>query len=259
MWDPPQYLRFGDERSRPFVDLVARVPTADARSVVDLGCGPGNLTATLARRWPGASITGVDSSRQMIDVAQRDHEDGALRFVLAEVDQWLPPGPVDVVVSNATLHWLPGHASLLRRFAGWVAPGGSLAMQVPGNFRAASHRAIADACASPRWADRLGHLAVTDDDVPVLEPAEYAEVLADAGLAVDVWETTYLHLLAGPDPVLEWVKGSAMRPVLARLGEADSGEFCADVAARLRAAYPPGRHGTAFPFRRIFAVGHRSL
>ncbi len=252
-WDPDQYLRFGDERARPFVDLLARVGATQPASVVDLGCGPGTLTATLAERWPAARVVGVDRSPEMIASARTLRRPG-LEFVVDDVRTWSPPGPVDVVISNAALHWVPEHGPLLAAIAGWLAPGGWVAVQVPGNFGAPSHRLLAELCASPRWAGRLADAA---DQAAVLAPAAYAELLADAGLTPDVWETTYLHRLTGQDPVLEWVRGSTLRPVLARLDAAEAAAFTAELAPRLRAAYPAGRHGTLFPFRRIFAVGRR--
>src|SRR3954447_19703198 len=136
-WDPAQYLRFADERARPFADLMARVAVTDASSVVDLGCGPGNLTAALAARWPAAEVVGVDSSAPMVAAAEaaRPPELAArLRYVLADLRDWAPQEPVDVVVSSATLHWVPGHVELLAQLAGWLADGGALAIQVPANF-----------------------------------------------------------------------------------------------------------------------------
>jgi trans-aconitate 2-methyltransferase len=165
-------------------------------------------------------------------------------------------GMVDVVVANAVFHWVPGHAALFERFVGWLAPGGTLAFQVPANFDQPSHRAISELSASPRWHDRLAGVNVATRDA-VLAPADYLGALAGLGLRVDAWETTYLHVLEGPDPVLEWVKGTALRPVLTALDETEQGEFCAELGEVLRAAYPPTPYGTVFPFRRIFVVASR--
>ncbi len=250
-WDPAQYLRFGDERSRPFFDLVGRIPAADPRSVVDLGCGPGQLTATLADRWPAARVLGVDSSAEMIEQAAA-HTTDRVGFTLGDLTAWAPAEPVDVVVSNATLQWVDGHDALLPALAGMVRPGGWLAFQVPGNFTSPSHLAIAEQVRSPHWQGRIDPAVL--DRPRSFEPAHYLEVLLDAGLEADVWETTYLHRLSGPDPVFNWVKGTALRPVLAALRPADVAAFEDELAARLRDVYPAGRHGTTFPFRRIFAV-----
>ena len=159
-------------------------------------------------------------------------------------------------MTNAVLHWVPGHDELLARWAGRLAPGGELALQVPGNFRAPTHTLLADLCRSPRWAAQLADAAPRAD--AVLDPAGYYDVLTAAGLAADAWETTYLHVLSGPDPVLDWVRSTQLRPVLARLGDDDGAEFTAAYAAALREAYPPRPDGTTLlPFRRIFAVGSR--
>jgi trans-aconitate 2-methyltransferase len=178
-------------------------------------------------------------------------------FTEGDVRDWAPDGPVDVVVSNAVLHWGPGHDRLLGRWAGWLRPGGWLAVQVPGNFRAPTHTLLADLCHSPRWSSRLADSAPRPDTV--LEPAGYYDVLAAAGLRPDVWETTYQHVLSGTDPVLTWVRGTVLRPVLAVLDDEDAAaEFTAEYAAALRAAYPARPDGTTLlPFRRVFAVATR--
>jgi trans-aconitate 2-methyltransferase len=255
-WNPAVYLRYGDERSRPFVDLLARVG-ADAPSiVVDLGCGEGALTASLAQRWPGAKITGVDSSATMLTAAAAHAVPGRVEFTAGDVQEWQPGGPVDVVVSNAVLHWVPGHEHLMARWATHLAPGGWLAVQVPGNFGSPTHTLLADLCRSPRWADRLAGAGPRRD--AVLEPTGYYDALTSAGLTADVWETTYLHVLSGTDPVLAWVRSTQLRPVLAELDEDDAAEFTAAYAAALREAYPMRADGsTLLPFRRMFAVGHR--
>ncbi len=253
-WDPGTYLRFAGERARPFADLVARIGAQTPREVVDLGCGTGEPTAALARRWPGARVTGVDSSPEMLAAAAAHAVPGQVGFVHGDVRDWRPAAPVDVVVTNAVLHWVPGHAELLARWAGDLAPGGWLALQVPGNSGAPTHRLLADLCTSPRWAARLAAAAPPAD--PVLAPAGYLDVLTAAGLAADVWETTYLHVLRGTDPVLTWVRGTVLRPVLALLDEAAAAELTAGYAAALRGAYPARADGTTvLPFRRVFAVG----
>jgi trans-aconitate 2-methyltransferase len=255
-WDPVRYLRFAGERARPFAELVARVGAEEPSTVVDLGCGEGSLTASLARRWPGARVTGVDSSPEMLAAAATEARPGQVEFTLGDVREWSPQGPMDVLVSNAVLHWVADHDRLLTRWAGWLAPGGWLAVQVPGNFRAPTHALLADLCRSPRWADRLAGAAPRAD--AVLDPAGYLDVLTGAGLAADAWETTYLHVLTGADPVLAWVRSTVLRPVLALLPEDDASQFTAEYAAALRQAYPVRSDGTTvLPFRRVFAVGTR--
>jgi trans-aconitate 2-methyltransferase len=255
-WDPAGYLRFADERARPFADLVGRIGAREPRVVVDLGCGQGALTASLAARWPAARVTGVDSSPEMLAAAEAHAVPGRLAFHSGEVRDWCPDEPVDVLVTNAVLHWVPGHAELLSRWACYLAPGGWLALQVPGNWRAPTHALLAALCRSPRWAAALA--AAAPDPDAVLDPAGYHDVLSHAGLAVDAWETTYLHVLTGEDPVLGWVRSTVLRPVLALLEEDDAAEFETEYAAALRAAHPRRDDGTTLlPFRRVFAVGSR--
>jgi trans-aconitate 2-methyltransferase len=247
-WDPVQYERFEAERSRPFLDLVGRIEAVAPRRVVDLGCGTGSLTRLLAARWPSAIVEGIDSSADMIETARSLGT--RVSFEAGDVTQWAPPADADVVVSNAVLQWVPSHRSLLRSWASALPVDAWLAFQVPGNFDAPAHALLRDEAAA--WGlDVLRHGDAVDS------PASYAAVLLDAGLSVDVWETTYLHVLSGPDPVLEWLRGTGLLPVLAALAAPDAERFCASLGKRLRAAFPPGEHGTLFPFRRIFAVAHR--
>jgi trans-aconitate 2-methyltransferase len=255
-WDPVRYLRFAGERARPFADLTARVPAGSPTTVLDLGCGEGALTASLAQRWPDARVTGVDSSNSMLAAAAAHAVPGRVEFTAGDVQDWTPDGEVDVVVSNAVLHWVPAHDRIMARWAAWLSPGGSVAVQVPGNFRAPTHALLTELCRSPRWADRLADAGPDPDTV--LDPAGYYDVLTGAGLQADVWETTYLHVLTGEDPVLNWGRSTQLRPVLALLGEDDAAQFTAAYAAALRGAYPPRPDGTTLlPFRRIFAVGSR--
>lgn len=252
-WDPAGYLRNARERARPFLDLVSRVEVPAPATVVDLGCGEGSTTALLADRWPAARVTGVDSSPTMLAAAPVRP---GLEFRLGDLRNWRPESSVDVLVSNAVLHWVPGHERLLVRWTGDLSPGGALAVQVPGNFRAPTHALLADLCRSPRWAGRVADVAPSPS--AVLEPAGYLDVLTGAGLAADVWETTYLHVLTGADPVLGWVRSTVLRPVLARLDDDAAASFTAEYAAGLREAYPPRSDGTTvLPFRRVFAVGTR--
>jgi trans-aconitate 2-methyltransferase len=250
-WDPEQYLRFADERGRPFRDLVGRIGVRDPQRVADLGCGPANLTVELARRWPGAKVVGVDDSPEMIERA-RAETGGEVELMLADARAWEPDMPVDVIVSNATLQWIPDHLRLLDRLVGFLAPGGWLAFQVPGNFSEPSHTELAAVADDPRWRDRLA----ARPSPGVEEPAVYLERLAGLGLRVDAWETTYLQVLHGEDAVLEWMRGTGLRPVLSALDAGDRKAFEAEYAARLRKAYPRQSYGTVLPYRRIFVVAH---
>ena len=264
-WDPLQYNRFSDERGCPFADLLARVALdRPAGLVVDLGCGSGELTAGLLTRWPSASVIGVDSSAEMIASAERlrrsmpPADAARLRFIEADLSSWTPPGPVDVITSNAALQWVPGHLELLPTLMDRLAPGGRLAVQVPGNHDAPAHALLRELRRTPRWSRLVGPNVAPglDRRLAVAEPADYLATLARAGFAADVWETTYLHLLTGEDAVLQWMRGTGARPTLAALpDDATRAAFEADYAALLRDAYPPQPFGTVMPFRRLFLVG----
>ncbi|MEV4180857.1 trans-aconitate 2-methyltransferase [Streptosporangium canum] len=250
MWDPVIYGRYADERSRPFFDLVARISAERPGRVVDAGCGNGELTAELARRWPDADVHGFDSSPAMIGKAPAGDR---LTFSVDDVTRWRPERPVDVIVSNAVLQWVPEHRELLSRWTGALAPGGWLAFQVPGNFDAPSHALVRELCRT-RWRDRLGDLV---REPPVDDPAGYLDRLTALGCRVDAWETTYLHVLPGDDAVLTWITGTALRPMLDRLDPDERDAFLGDCAALLNEAYPRRPYGTVFPFRRIFVVAQK--
>ncbi|WP_169948578.1 trans-aconitate 2-methyltransferase [Microbispora sp. H11081] len=243
MWDPEVYGRYAAERGRPFHELVARVGARSPRYVVDLGCGTGELTATLCDRWPGARVHGVDSSPEMIAKAPPGPT-----FETADVRDWRPQRPVDVIISNALLQWIPEHPDLLRRWRDHLAEGGWLAFQIPGNFHAPSHAVVRELCRTT-WREELGDVP---QGAPVAGLVEYVDLLTGLGLVVDGWETTYVHILPGEDPVLGWIKGTALRPLLDRLPAERHDAFLADCARALREAYPPKPYGTPFPFRRLF-------
>lgn len=257
MWDTGQYLRFGGERARPFFDLTAQVGAADPGYVADLGCGPGNLTAALARRWPRATVVGVDNSPEMIEAARSTAAPGTenLSFAFGDVSDWQPERPVDVLVCNAVLQWVPGHEELLLRWAGLLASGGWLAFQLPGNFDQPSHAIVSEMAASPRWRPLLGDVRLNRQ---AGDPADYVTLLARPGFEVNAWETSYLHVLHGENPVLEWTKGTTLRPVLSVLDAHQAQAFTREYGERLAEAYHPQPFGTVFPFRRVFAVVHRS-
>lgn len=251
-WDPDGYLAYADERGRPFLDLLARVGAAHPSLVVDLGCGPGNLTRMLAERWPDAEVSGLDASPAMIERARAGG--GRVRYDVGDLRTWSPPpAGVDVLISNATLQWVPGHLDLLPRLFAALADGGWLAFQVPGNFDQPSHTIRTELAAEPAYAAHTAGVAVPSSH----DPQVYLEALAGLGAEVDAWETTYLHVLDGEDPVFTWVSGTGARPTLEALPEDLRGEFEHEFRRRLRAAYPSRNGRVVLPFRRVFVVARR--
>ncbi|MEU6576245.1 trans-aconitate 2-methyltransferase [Streptomyces sp. NPDC046805] len=259
-WDPAQYLRHAGHRARPFADLLARVPglPGDPPRIADLGCGPGNVTAVLADRWPTARITGYDSSPAMLEKAQEyagpTPGGGRLDFAHADAAVWVPEEPYDLIVSNATLHWVEGHLDAFPAWLDGVAPGGTFAFQVPDNIDAPLHALMRELAHSARWKNRLGHVLRREDSVHT--PGVYLDRLARLGCAADVWQTTYFHVLQGEDPVLDWVKGTGLRPALTALADDPEAReaFVTEYRDLLREAYPSAPYGTVLPFRRLFAV-----
>lgn len=253
-WDPGQYLRYADERLRPFVELVQRIDAPAPARVVDLGCGPGNATALLAQRWPDAQILGVDNSPEMIDRANAAGFGPTIAFVLGDAARFAAPGELDVIVSNATFQWVPGHLEHLPALVDSLRPSGTLAFQVPAMADSPSHSTLHRLARDPRWCDRL-EPHIRDNSI---EPASaYRDVLEDAGCTCDIWETTYHHVLQGEDAVFEWTRGTSLRPFLEALSAPEAEEFGAAFRSELRRLYPAGRHGTVYPFHRLFVVARR--
>lgn len=250
MWNPDVYLTFADHRGRPFFDLVSRIAAQQPRRVADLGCGPGNLTETLSGRWPDAVVQGWDSSPEMVAAATGR----GLDVRLGGIADWVPATDTDVVISNAALQWLPEHRDLVVRWAGQLAAGSWIAFQVPGNFDAPSHAAVREVARREPFVDALRDMPWRDADV-VGTPVEYAGLLADAGCAVDVWETSYVHELQGATPVLDWITGTALTQVKERLTEQAWQQYREAIIPVLASGYPARADGrTFFPFRRIFVV-----
>lgn len=250
-WDARQYLRFADHRLRPALDLLTQIPTERPRTVHDLGCGPGTTTRLLADRWPDATVVGIDSSPEMLVKARQ--EAPTITFEKADIAHWSPPAPADLLFSNATLHWLDDHGRLLPRLMAQLAPGGVLAVQMPCNHDAPSHLLMGAAAEAGPWRTKLTEVR------PVLRSVESADayygILAPAARRVDIWETEYLHVLEGDNPVVEWTKGTGLRPYLEALDPSARRDFLAAYAAGIAAAYPRQADGrTLFPFRRLFIV-----
>jgi trans-aconitate 2-methyltransferase len=248
-WDPKHYLSYAHERTRPAAELVARIDAGAPRRVVDLGCGPGNSTAIVAARWPEAALEGIDSSPEMIESAKSSAV--RARFSVGDIASWAPGSSYDVVFSNATYQWLPGHARLLPRLAGFVAPGGTFAFQVPHNQDAPSHALMRETAAAGPWSSKLRNVR----EISVLAPDAYYGILSGPGRVLDIWETEYLHVLEGDDPVYRWVGATGLRPFVQALEGAEREGFVDAYRTRLREAYLRRADGTTlFPFKRLFAV-----
>jgi len=252
-WNPQQYLKFAQPRLRPALDLIARIGATEPAVVHDLGCGTGNITRLMAERWPNARISGVDDSAPML--AQAAQQPSQIQWIQQSLATWRAAAPADVIFSNAALHWLPNHQPLFASLAAMLAPGGTLAVQMPRNFLAPSHTAIHDTVRAGPWRSQLESLITPP---PVAEPQFYYSVLQEHAATLDIWETEYLHVLTGVDAVKEWTKGTWLKQFLDRLAEPERSAFEAQYAQRVAAAYPPLPNGeTLFAFRRLFIVMQR--
>lgn len=249
-WDVTQYLRFGGERLRPALDLMLHLPVQNPARILDLGCGAGNLSAILQQRWPQAEVLGVDGSEEMLAKARTSVPQG--RFIAADLNHWVPEHKLDLIYTNATLQWLPDHAQLFPRLLSFLNPGGCLAVQMPAMHDAPLRRAQVELAQSSPYADVLGAVSERRN---VLEMGAYYDLLRPHVATLDIWQTTYLHILNGADPVLEWASGSSLRPYLEKLAGGQLQAFRADYARRMQLAYPPSADGsTLLPFQRMFIV-----
>lgn len=253
-WNAQQYLEFADERTQPCRDLVARVALDNPHRIVDLGCGPGNSTQVLAKRWPGSQILGLDSSAEMIASAKQAYP--GMEWQVADISSWSSATPCDLLFANAALQWVPDHAALFPRLLSQVAAGGALAVQVPANLDAPAHRRMRELAASPAWRDHFPGLV---REWFVHEPEFYFDWLAPLSRRVDLWITEYLHVLPGPAGIVEWYKGTGLRPFLDLLKEsADREKFLDDYLNLVEIDYPRRPNGQVlFPFRRLFVIAYR--
>jgi trans-aconitate 2-methyltransferase len=257
-WDPDRYMEFADLRSRPGLELIARINHADPQIIVDLGCGPGHLTAVLARRWPQARVIGIDDSAEMLATAETGFPSTqwpTIKWETANIDAWSPPYPISILYSNAALHWVGDHRALIPRLFDLVAPGGVMAIQMPDNWDQPTHQLISRLVDDPRWQSRT---APVYPGHPVARSSEYRAWLQAEASELDQWRTTYYHVLEDADPVLNWVKGSVLRPILAVLEPSEVDEFVSQLAKAYRMQYPREPGGaTLLPFSRLFIVARK--
>lgn len=258
-WSAKQYAKFLNERTRPSRDLLARVSVSSPKRVIDLGCGPGNSTEVLVERYPSADISGIDSSADMIRKAKQTLPNHT--FSIADLETFTPPGPVDLYFSNAVFQWLPGKARLqtITRLVEDLAPGGALAFQVPNNLSEPSHVAMREAATIPNapWAEKLAHLGQGRDAFPTA--CELHDALSPLCAEVDVWETRYFHVMESHEAIVEWVKGTGLRPFLEPLGEGEREGYLEEYLKRLRESYPTQRDGRVLlPYPRLFVVATKA-
>lgn len=253
-WDANLYLRFADLRTQPAIDLVGRIALERPRRIIDLGCGPGNSTEVLRRRWPEAEITGLDQSAEMIATARRTHPQGL--WVSGDIATWSEAGAYDVVFSNAALQWVPDHRTRFPELFRGVAPGGVLAVQMPSHLQSPLHRRMVEISQRPEWHERL---AGARSALETESAAFYCDLLQPLAARIDLWETTYYHVMNGPEVIIDWIRGSGLRPFLEALAdEPERQRFQELLLQGVAEDYPRQRSGCVlFPFHRLFLLAYR--
>jgi trans-aconitate 2-methyltransferase len=254
-WSAAQYVTFEDERTRPVRDLLSALPAIEARSAIDLGCGPGNSTEVLAARFPNAVVSGIDNSPDMIAAARRRLPQ--IQFAVRGIEEWEDRGPFDVILANAVLQWVPDHATLLPSLISRLAGGGGVAIQMPDNLDVPAHRLMRETAADGPWSQALAAAAAAR--TPIGDANEYYELLRHRCSKVDVWRTTYYHPLAGgAAAIVEWFKGSGLRPFLQPLDSDTRAAYLERYTAAVARAYPALPDGSVLlPFPRLFIVAIR--
>ncbi|MEE1657108.1 trans-aconitate 2-methyltransferase [Microvirga sp. CF3062] len=253
-WDAGQYLKFEDERTRPAADLIRRIPLAEIRSAVDIGCGPGNSTELITNRYPGARMLGLDSSPDMLAKA-RVRLPG-VSFQEADIAAWNPDERYDLIFANAVLQWLPDHPRLFARLASCLETGGCLAVQMPNNLHEPSHRLMRKVAQEGPWAEKLAAVSQSRERIGSFE--DYYSWLLQAGCSADLWQTTYVHPLADAEAIIEWLKGTGLRPYLDPLSPEEQSEFLDRYRIEIEKAYPAQQDGKVLlRFPRLFFVAQR--
>jgi len=253
-WSAQQYLLFEAERSRPAIDLVNRVPPRPRGLIVDLGCGPGNSTRLLVERFPSSEVIGVDTSIDMLTTARTELP--GVQFALASAATWRPTAPANLIFANAVMQWVPRHIEVLKELAAALAPDGALAVQMPDNYDEPSHILMREVASRPRYRYKLARVGASREPIGQLQ--DYFEALSLLCPSVDIWRTTYLHRLSSPGAIVEWVKGTGLRPYLAALTASERDDFLFQYSAEIAHAYPPRANGEALlPFPRLFIVAER--
>ncbi|KAA0139033.1 methyltransferase domain-containing protein [Gimesia chilikensis] len=254
VWDADQYLKYQRERTQPAIDLAARVELASPERIVDVGCGPGNSTVVLAQRFPGAELSGLDSSAEMLETAQETLPD--VHWFQTDITTWEPDEAYDLLFSNAVLQWVPDHETIFPRLMSFLKPGGALAVQLPAHYASPLHRCVVELSQLPDWHDAT---AAARQALGCESRSFYYDLLAPLSSQLELWETEYIHVMESVEAILEWFRGTGLRPYLEALPDAATRDrFEAELLKRFAIAYPLQQNGNVlFPFRRFFMVAYR--
>ncbi|EDL58993.1 trans-aconitate 2-methyltransferase [Gimesia maris] len=254
VWDADQYLKYQRERTQPAIDLAARVRLEAPRRIVDVGCGPGNSTAVLSRRWPQAELSGLDSSAEMLETARESQP--AVHWFQVDISSWEPETKYDLIFSNAVLQWVPDHEAIFPRLMSFLVPGGALAVQLPMHYDSPLHYLVKEVSERPEWSEQTAEARQALGSESRLF---YYDLLAPQSSELELWETEYIHIMENVEAILEWFRGTGLRPYLQALpDDRDRARFETELLERYRAAYPLQANGKVlFPFRRLFIVSYR--
>jgi trans-aconitate 2-methyltransferase len=254
-WDPQQYLQFEHERTQPSIDLVARIPFEDPKTIIDIGCGPGNSTQILRKRWPRADIVGLDNSEKMIERARTDHP--GQKWVIGDASSLETDRKYDIVFSNAAIHWIPDHHLLIPRLFQIVKQDGILAIQVPANYESPLYKIILNVAGSSKW---CAFTSGCDELITYHKAEYYYNQLVSLTQDIAMWETTYYHILKSHQDLVAWYKSTAMKPILEKLPtDKNRKEFEQTVLAECKKYYSPQSDGRIlYPFKRLFFTARKA-